>query len=172
MADNLSPEQRRRCMQRIRRADTSPELILRKALHNRGFRFRKNASWLPGCPDIAFTRQRVAIFADGDFWHGRDLIEGGIAGLESTFENTRRREWWIGKISRTVERDRIVNQMLISQGWEVLRVWASDVKRDRERVVNAIVGYLSADRGPGTVHAALVFSGRTWSERDELGQSM
>src|SRR5262245_25069068 len=70
MADNLSRAARSYCMSRVRSRDTAPELALRSALHRQGFRFHTHVKDLPGRPDIVLTSARVAVFVDGDFWHG------------------------------------------------------------------------------------------------------
>jgi DNA mismatch endonuclease (patch repair protein) len=71
--DDLTPEQRRKNMQHIRSTDTSIEIKLRKALWHEGIRYRKNYKALPGKPDIAITKYRIAVFCDSSFWHGRDF---------------------------------------------------------------------------------------------------
>src|SRR6476469_9829315 len=81
VADNLTPAQRRRCMSSVRTKDTDIEQAVRSALHRRGLRFRKHVRDLPGRPDIVFSRARVAVFVDGDFWHGYDFDtwRGGLS---------------------------------------------------------------------------------------------
>lgn len=96
MGDNLTPEQRSYCMSRVRGKDTFLERLVREELHRRGFRFRKHVKELPGRPDIVFPRERVAVFIDGDFWHGYRLPvwEKGLS------------EFWKRKIRGNRERDR------------------------------------------------------------------
>ena len=119
MGDNLSPEQRRRCMSRVRNRDTDPERRLRSALHRRGLRFRKHAR-LPGSPDVVFASMRVAVFVDGDFWHGYDY-EKWRTGLS---------DFWREKIDRNRQRDATVDGALHAMGWRVMRLWEHDVKHD------------------------------------------
>ena len=122
-------------MQRIRSKDTKAEILLRKALWHKGVRYRKNFSLLPGKPDIAITKYRIAIFVDGDFWHARGHEErpGEQIGTNKSF--------WIKKLKRNVERDRYVNELLLEQGWLVLRFWESDIKKDLEKCVDEVMNF-------------------------------
>ena len=133
--DVLTKEQRRKAMSRNRAKDTRPEVRLRKALYHQRLRYRKNYRKLPGTPDIALTRQKIAIFVDGDFWHAR--------GHETHpgEQVTTNKEYWVKHLSRNVERDREVTDTLTEQGWLVLRFWESDIKRNLEACVNTIVAY-------------------------------
>ncbi|WP_244869338.1 very short patch repair endonuclease [Selenomonas bovis] len=131
----LTKEQRRKAMSRNRAKDTRPEVRLRKALYHQRLRYRKNYRKLPGTPDIALTRQKIAIFVDGDFWHAR--------GHETHpgEQVTTNKEYWVKHLSRNVERDREVTDTLTEQGWLVLRFWESDIKRNLEACVNTILAY-------------------------------
>lgn len=134
--DNLTPAQRHKNMKHIRYQDTQPEVILRKALWHRGIRYRKNYSALPGKPDIVLTRQKIAIFVDGDFWHARGhQLQPG----EQVKSN---KEYWGPKLKRNVERDKEVNDMLTDLGWIVLRFWESDIKKNLEGCIQEIIRYL------------------------------
>lgn len=93
--DNLTKEQRKRNMQNIKSKDTEIEVLLRKALWKKGYRFRKNYSKLPGKPDIAFTKYKIAIFCDGEFFHGKDWEV-----LKPKLEKSNNSEYWINKIDR------------------------------------------------------------------------
>mgnify|MGYP002626345790 CR=1 FL=1 len=134
--DNLTPAQRHRNMQRIKSSDTKPEIMLRKALWHKGIRYRKNISSLPGKPDIVLTRQKIAIFVDGDFWHARGNKNNPGGQVESN------KDYWQKKLARNVERDREVNDELTEMGWLVLRFWESDVKKDLEGCIKHIEEYL------------------------------
>ncbi|MDQ7903511.1 very short patch repair endonuclease [Phytohabitans sp. ZYX-F-186] len=101
-------------MSRMRRVSTRPELLVRQELHRRGLRFRINHRTLPGRPDIAFTRARLAIFIDGCFWH--QCPEHGVMPKNN-------REWWQAKLRRNIERDEEKDAELSQLGWEVLRFW-------------------------------------------------
>ena len=137
MTDFLSPETRSRVMSRIRSRDTKPELSLRRELHRQGARgWRCHPARVPGKPDVAFTRWRVAVFVDGCFWHGHpDFFTPGKSGA-----------YWDAKIARTQERDRIANETLRSEGWTVLRFWDFEIEDDLERCASAVVDALAAAR--------------------------
>ena len=118
MADDLTKEQRRKNMQHIRSNDTKIEVLLRKALWNRGYRYRKNYRDLPGKPDIALTKYKIAIFCDGEFFHGKDWEV-----LRPRLEKSNNSEYWISKISKNRKRDDEVNKKLLFMGWTVIRFW-------------------------------------------------
>lgn len=125
MADNMTPYQRSVTMSRIRSRDTKPEKLLRSALHRRGFRFRVNCNTLPGCPDIVFPGARVAVFVDGDFWHGYNLSDW-VHKLGT---------YWREKIVKNRDRDAIVSRRLRRLGWSVIRVWEHEVESDLDKTV-------------------------------------
>lgn len=102
--------------------DTNCEMLLRRALHRRGLRFRVAVRYLPGRPDIVFPRAKVAVFCDGDFWHGRNL-EARIARLASGHNAP----YWVAKIQTNVARDIRNNLSLQEKGWTVLRLWETDI---------------------------------------------
>lgn len=133
MADVLSPEQRKRNMQNIRANDTKIELILRKALWKRGYRYRKNYKKLPGKPDIALTKYKIAIFCDGEFFHGKDWEI-----LRPKLENSNNSEFWINKIKHNIEHDDEVNKKLMFLGWTVIRFWGNEIKRNPEKCIQVI----------------------------------
>jgi DNA mismatch endonuclease (patch repair protein) len=115
MTDVLTPAQRRLNMSRIRGKDTKPELLLRRGLHARGFRFRLHCRNLPGCPDMVFPRFRSAVFVHGCFWHGHDCP---MFKLPAT-----RTEFWAAKIAGNRERDVHVLESLSARGWRALIIW-------------------------------------------------
>jgi len=129
----LTPEQRRKNMQHIRSKDTSIELILRHALWHHGFRYRKNYKVLPGTPDIAITKYRIAIFCDSEFFHGKDWEK-----LKLRLENGQNSTYWIKKITRNMERDRENEKKLRLQEWTVLRFWGEDIRKHTEECVRAV----------------------------------
>lgn len=137
MADDLTPEQRRKNMQAIRSKDTSIELCLRKALWERGIRYRKNYKKLIGKPDIAITKYRIAVFCDSDYWHGYDW-ENRNQRIKSN------REYWIPKIERNMARDQEVNEALERDGWTVLRFWEWQIKKQLDICVDEILAAVSA----------------------------
>lgn len=131
--DNLTEEQRRRNMQHIRAKDTSIEVKLRKALWSKGYRYRKNDSTLPGKPDIVIGKYKVAIFCDGEFFHGKDWEV-----LKPRLEKSHNGEYWINKISRNRERDEEINKQLLFQGWTVIRFWGKDIRKNIDECVKVV----------------------------------
>lgn len=115
-------------MAAVKNRDSKAELSLRRALHRRGLRYRLHARDVLGTPDVVIRSRRIAIFVDGDFWHGNAWRLRGLPDLASMFPT--RTEWWVDKISRNIERDRRVTRMLTENGWCVIRVWESDVLSD------------------------------------------
>ncbi|MBR0233557.1 MAG: very short patch repair endonuclease [Synergistaceae bacterium] len=128
--DNLTPAQRRKNMQHIRSKDTSIEIKLRKALWREGIRYRKNYTRLPGRPDIAITKWKIAVFCDSSFWHGRNFETKKTVATNS--------DYWNKKIKRNIERDKRVNQSLASMGWKVLRFWDIEIKQNLEKCISTI----------------------------------
>jgi len=139
--DNLTLAQRHKNMSRIRSSDTAIELILRKALWERGFRYRKNYKMLPGSPDIAITKYHIAIFCDSEFFHGKDWEK-----LKLRLENGNNSTYWIKKITRNMERDRENEQALRFQEWTVLRFWGEDIRKHTEECVRAVEEAIFATR--------------------------
>ena len=116
MTDRLSPEERSAHMRRIRKVDTKPELIVRRIAHRLGYRFRLHRRDLPGTPDLVFPRLRKVIFVHGCFWHQHDCHLG--AKQPST-----NAAYWLPKLARNVERDRLARKRLEDDGWRVLVIW-------------------------------------------------
>lgn len=131
--DNLSKEQRKKNMQNIRNKDTEIEVLLRKALWAKGYRYRKNVKELPGCPDIVLTKRRIAIFCDGEFFHGKDWEV-----LRPRLEKSNNSNYWISKISRNRERDSDINKKLLLDGWTVIRFWGNDIKKHLDECVKVV----------------------------------
>lgn len=128
-------------MSRVGSTDTRMEVELRSSLHRQGLRFRKNVAALPGKPDIVFTRAKVAIFVDGDFWHARILKESGLEALRASLK-TNNREFWVTKLQRNYERDVAVTKALEELGWTVVRFWERDLKRNMTDSVRNISSVL------------------------------
>lgn len=122
MTDVLTKEQRHKNMQHIRAKDTKIEFLLRKALWAKGYRYRKNYKNLPGKPDIVLMKYKIAIFCDGEFFHGKDWEI-----LKPRLEKSNNSSFWISKISRNRERDDEVNKQLLFMGWTVIRFWGSSI---------------------------------------------
>jgi DNA mismatch endonuclease, patch repair protein len=132
-----------RNMAAVRATGNAAESVLRLALWARGYRYRRYCQRLPGRPDLTFPRARVAVFVDGDFWHGRTFIERGRAALLKTFK-TPRKEWWIRKLLRNVERDREIDYQLAALGWHAVRVWERDIKHSPQMAIQRIAGFVDA----------------------------
>ena len=118
-------------MSRIRSKNTAIELSMRKALWDSGIHYRKNYTILPGTPDIAITKYQVAVFCDGDFWHGKDWVR-----KKARIKNNR--DYWIDKIERNIKRDVRTDQALHALGWTVIRFWGSDIHKDLSGCIDDI----------------------------------
>lgn len=124
-------EKRNYNMRCIRSQNTKIEIILRKALWNDGIRYRKNYTELPGKPDIAITKYKIAVFCDGEFWHGKDWSEK----KERIHSN---RDYWIPKIEKNMRRDKEINIQLSALGWRVIRFWEKDIKKKLDQCVMTV----------------------------------
>lgn len=120
MTDTRTPEQRRRIMQSVKSRNTGPEVMLRKLLHARGYRFRLHRADLPGSPDIVFPSRRSLIFVHGCFWHGHNCMKGRLPKS--------RRQFWRAKIDGNRKRDARVRRELRSLGWRIRYVWQCELK--------------------------------------------
>lgn len=113
-------------MSSIKSKDTRPELLLRRELWHRGLRYRIHDNSLPGKPDIVFSRVKLVVFCDGDFWHGHNWALRGIDSLDE--ELSCYSEYWKNKILQNTKRDVINTQLLEENGWRVIRIWESEIK--------------------------------------------
>lgn len=120
MSDNLSKEIRSKNMSHIRSSNSTPEMIVRKYLFSKGFRYRKNVRNLPGCPDIVLPKYHTVIFVNGCFWHKHNC--GRFVWPSSNIE------YWVPKINRNIERDKENYEKLAALGWNVLIVWECELK--------------------------------------------
>ena len=134
-------EERSRLMKKIRSTETASEIALRKALWRCGLRYRKNYSKLPGKPDIAITTLKIAVFIDGEFWHGYHWEEK----KERIKSN---RDYWIPKIEKTIILDRANNERIKEMGWQVIRFWEKNVRKDINGCVDAVL-FLAKQRQSG-----------------------
>ena len=123
-------------MKKIKSTNTKPEVLLRKKLWTVGYRYRINVKELPGKPDIVFFRKKIAIFVDGEFWHGYNWIE-------KKHKIKANRDYWIHKIEGNIERDYKTNQRLKNMGWKVFRFWEHDVTKNTNVVLNKIITCLT-----------------------------
>lgn len=133
MADIFSKEKRSEIMSLIKSKNTKPELALRKIVSSKfypqGYRYKIHYRKAKGTPDIAFVSKKIAVFVDGDFWHGYKF---------SKRKHKLSKEYWLPKIKTNMKRDRKVNRELKKQGWKVVRFWEHQVKKDPEFVVRSI----------------------------------
>jgi DNA mismatch endonuclease (patch repair protein) len=132
--DDLSKEDRRKNMQHIRSKNTVPELLVINELKKRKIYFAKHVNRIFGKPDIVFRRKKLIVFIDSDFWHFNP--KKFIMPMTNI-------EYWKEKIKRNIQRDKLVNKILKKNGWQVIRFWESDIKRDTEKVVNKVEKYLN-----------------------------
>ena len=135
MKNKKTPMNRSENMSRIRSKDTSIEIILRKELWKRGYRYRKNCKNIFGKPDICFKKKKIAVFCDSEFWHGKDFLEGRVPKSNQ--------EYWIPKIKRNIERDKEVTETLQLEGWIVIRIWGKEILKNTSECANMIESYLN-----------------------------
>ncbi len=134
--DNLTPKQRHANMSRIRSKNTKPEMIVRRFLWSRGFRYRINSPRLPGHPDIVLRKYRTCIFVNGCFWHGHN-VEVTCEKITNNITNSgcckipkSNTEFWIAKIFRNKKRDIDKQKQLAKMGWHCITVWECELKKD------------------------------------------
>jgi DNA mismatch endonuclease (patch repair protein) len=133
--DFLRKEQISYRMSQVKSKDTKVELLVRSTLFAKGYRFRKNVSKLPGKPDIVFLKQKLVIFIDGDFWHGKKFSKW--SGKLNVF--------WYEKIKGNIQRDKRNRRRLKSLGWKVVRIWESDINKCLPKEVSKIEKALAAE---------------------------
>jgi len=128
-----------RIMASVKRRDTKPELALRRALHARGLRYRVHPCDVTGRPDLVNRSRRVAVFVDGDFWHGNpaEWERRGFNSMEAQFPEAKR-ERWTAKLRRNIARDREVTSALEARGWTVVRLWESEIRADVEAAADRV----------------------------------
>jgi DNA mismatch endonuclease (patch repair protein) len=139
---NFRPASQRasEALARNKSTDTKCERLLRSALWRMGFRFRKNVRELPGRPDIVFRGQRVAIFCDGDFWHGRDWTQ-----RRRKLKKGANSSYWVAKIRANIDRDKRHDARLRKLGWKVVRLWEKDILTDAHGAASRVADLLSAN---------------------------
>lgn len=126
-------EQRKKTMSRIRRKDTSIEITLRRALWNKGYRFRKNYKEIPGTPDICLTKHKIAIFCDSEFFHGKDWDI-----LKPRVEKGNNGKYWVKKIQENIDRDEEIDKKLLFLGWTVIHFWGKDILKNTDQCIRVI----------------------------------
>lgn len=136
MGDMYSKEKRSHIMSLIRSKNTVAERIVFSYLRTKNIYFQKHYKRVQGSPDIALPRKKIAVFIDGDFWHGRELDRLVTKHGSDSF--------WVEKISKNVERDQRQREALMVEGWHLLQVWESDLKRKKTRgaTLEAIADFL------------------------------
>ena len=117
-----------------KKSDSKCERLLRSALWRAGRGFRKNVQTLKGSPDIVFTRDRVIVFCDGDFWHGKDW-----QARKRKLRSGANPKYWVAKIERNIERDRETTAILEADGWTVVRLWESAILADPEQMASRVI---------------------------------
>ena len=133
-----TPEKSRQ-MAKVKSKDGKDEVILRKLLWHNGVRYRTNYKKLPGKPDIAITKYKIAIFIDGEFWHGYEW-EKHKPRIK------RNRDYWIHKIEYNMKHDQEVNKLLKDQGWHVLRFWSKKVLKNPDYYVQLILWHIKSKK--------------------------
>ena len=143
--DIRTPQQRHANMAAIHGKDTKPEMIVRRGLWKRGFRYRLNHKRLPGHPDLVLRKYRTCIFVNGCFWHGHEIqltIDNGELTIESSecckIPKTNR-DFWVAKIQRNQERDARVQHELAAMGWHSITIWECELKpKVREKTLESL----------------------------------
>lgn len=139
--DFLTPEQRSKLMSAIRSTNTKDEVRLAKALWALGYRYRRNNKTVFGKPDFTFKKIKLAIFVDGEFFHGKNWdIDRNRIKTNS--------EFWIKKIERNMQRDIEVNTYLESQNWKILRFWSNDIKKNLDLCILEIENAIKERQKP------------------------
>ena len=148
--DKLSQEQRHKNMAAIHSKDTKPEMIVRRGLWSRGFRYRLNHKRLPGHPDLVLRKYRTCIFVNGCFWHGHNValpqMSDGRSKKEDVIEDSKcckipktNREFWVAKIRRNKERDKEEQKKLAAMGWHCITIWECELTpKKREETLESI----------------------------------
>jgi DNA mismatch endonuclease (patch repair protein) len=131
--DVFTKKKRSEIMSKIRSKNTGPEILVFKALRQNNIYFQKHYNRVPGSPDIAVPRKKIAIFIDGDFWHGKNF---------SKTKDRLPKKYWIPKIEGNIKRDRKNRAELRRLGWKVLRIWGSQVNRKFEKTVEQILFFI------------------------------
>lgn len=135
MSDVHSAAVRSKNMRAIKSKNTKPEILIRKALHARGFRFRLHMKTLPGSPDIVLPKYKTVIFVNGCFWHGHHCPLSKVPKTRS--------EFWLGKISDNMSRDMISHNRLLATDWRVAIVWECAIKGRSKQVLETLINNLA-----------------------------
>jgi DNA mismatch endonuclease Vsr len=137
--DRLNKEQRRKNMQAVKSSGSKIEMMLSRALFAKGYRYRKNDESVFGKPDISFKKYKVAVFVDGEFWHGKDW-------KKRKYDLKSNQEFWIRKIESNIRRDRIVRKRLEQGGWVVHRFWGKEIEEKLQFCIKKIETSIDASK--------------------------
>ena len=129
-------QKRSKIMSKIRGKNTKPELLFRKALWKKNVRYRIDSKKLPGKPDVSIKKYNLAIFIDGEFWHGYQWDE-----TKEVIKSNR--SFWVPKIERNMQRDRQVNQELFEMGYTVFRFWSKEILTDLDQCINDVLMFIA-----------------------------
>ncbi len=129
--DKLTKEQRRKNMQAVKSKGSKIEVLLSKALWNKGYRYRKNNRSVYGKPDLTFKKWKIAVFVDSEFWHGKNWETKKL-------EHKSNREFWLAKIELNIERDKEVTTFLLKDNWKVLRFWGKEIEKNLPSCIDKI----------------------------------
>lgn len=130
-------KKRSKIMSKIRGKNTKPEMLFRKALWHKGVRYRVNSKKLPGKPDVSIQKYKLAIFIDGEFWHGYNWDEKKVC-IKSN------RDFWIPKIERNMQRDKEINQKLSEMDYTVFRFWEKEIKNELDTYINDVLVFITS----------------------------
>ena len=137
--DRLSAQQRHTNMAAIRSKDTKPEMIVRRGLWKRGFRYRLNHKRLPGHPDLVLRKYRTCIFVNGCFWHGHLVELNKMENSACCKIPATNHDFWVAKIRRNKKRDKEEQKQLAAMGWHCITVWECELKLSkREQTLDSI----------------------------------
>lgn len=142
--DKLTKIQRSKNMKAVKSKGTKIEALLAKELWKRGHRYRKNDKTVFGRPDLSFKKLKLAVFIDGEFWHGKDWIN-------KKKDHKSNIEFWHSKIERNIARDVEVNNFLIGEGWEILRFWGDQIQTDLAHCVQIIENKINEIKGKNII---------------------
>lgn len=147
---NRDPAVTSKIMRGVKNRDTQPELTLRRELHRRGLRYRLRVP-LPGKPDLVFPGARTALFVDGDYWHGNAWRNRGFDSFEAYYGRGENGAFWLEKIRRNMDRDATVTGELTRLGWQVLRLWESDIHRNLPEIAAQVVTTVRLNQATGKI---------------------
>jgi DNA mismatch endonuclease Vsr len=135
MKDKLSTEERSQLMSKVKSKNTTPEMLVFKLLKSEGLKFKRHYK-IFGTPDVAFPKLKIAIFVNGEYWHGKNFDK----------EKHKYNEYWLSKISKNIKRDRLNRKMLRHKGWKIINIWEKRLKKNPESQIKRIIRLLNDSR--------------------------